>query len=457
MKRSLMFVLCVVAINVEASTVPYVLSSQMRESDPMVMDIVYKIESDKETVNTRALAFQDGERSFKTVIRPETFIEGTDANIGDNVAANVEHKLSWKVSSDWNIDLAKVSFEILTSDVAQLPMKTRTIPATDKNQAITIAYNDQHDSDIFNALLWWYACGDEYLVNNSGKIKTADRVIFAQDSSINNDARESILSWLYAKYGWECAPDGNLGHYTSEATRDNVTAIKTDTKPNALYLGRKAYCVIDVSAGPNAERYPVTYLDTDTPVGPDSEYRTTKILLRRIESGVPYYIGVTTITHKQYSLVTGSDIDGDERYPIRVSWNQVRGDASIYNWSTTKDVDQASFIGLLRAKTGLEIDLPSDDQWTKSNLADYGFGMLARIYWKDSDCGSANDYGIYPSYFAQLVRYGSGWIGVRGYWSFFEATESAYSSRKVDSDASTCHIAQDTIMIGFRIAFDANN
>ena len=87
-------------------TTPIVLSSKMRENAPTIMDVTYIVHSTADTVNVRALAFEDGERSFWKVVRPETFEndpEGnpTVQNIGDNIEVSVPHKLSWKVSSDW--------------------------------------------------------------------------------------------------------------------------------------------------------------------------------------------------------------------------------------------------------------------------------------------------------------------------------------------------------------------
>jgi hypothetical protein len=99
-------------------TDPVILSCLVRKNDPTILDVKYIVYSQNPTVNVRALAFQDGERSFLKVVRPETFVKDssgkdTAQNIGDNIPANVEHTLSWKVSADWATDLAKVKFEVL--------------------------------------------------------------------------------------------------------------------------------------------------------------------------------------------------------------------------------------------------------------------------------------------------------------------------------------------------------
>lgn len=388
--------------NLQKREMPFVLSSKMRKSDKTIMDVTYIVASSKSTANVRALAFQDGERSFWKVIKPKTFVKdedgiNTSGNIGDGVPANKVLHLAWKVPSDWDIDIAKVKFEILTSETAQLPMKTMTIPATAKNPAMTIAYNSQTDADIFNALLWHWANGVTDLLNNNGdgyidldhpypnqvdttNIRIVDRTTIAN--------RPEALRYVYAKMGWEPLEGGNLMDYVRKSTRKDLwfnsgnqtCAIKTSTKPENLYLGEKAYCVIDVSGGKDAASYPVTYLDTEPVNGWGDEYKTTKILLRRCEAGKfmmqnnkevtltkPFYMGVFTVTQKQYEQVMGTNPtpaarQGDLR-PVEISWNVIRGNSSIYNWPTVKTVDSTTFVGKVQAKTGLKFDLPTEAHW----------------------------------------------------------------------------------------------
>jgi hypothetical protein len=144
-----------------------IISSKIRENDPTIMDVVYKVMSSKPTVKVRALAFEDGERSFAKVVRPETFVDGTAPANWDAVEANVEHTLSWKVSSDWATRLAKVKFEILASDGDLLPLELRTIPASDQYGKMKISWNAITESQVFDALLWLYAskCDDLKLIN----------------------------------------------------------------------------------------------------------------------------------------------------------------------------------------------------------------------------------------------------------------------------------------------------
>ena len=81
----------------------------------------------------------------------------------------------------------------------------------------------------------------------------------------------------------------------------------------------------------------------------------------------PFYMGVFTITQKQYMQVMGSNPTpsghtGNMR-PVEISWNVIRGNSATYNWPTVKTVDPNTFIGKFQSKTGLNFDLPTEPQW----------------------------------------------------------------------------------------------
>lgn len=144
----------------------------------------------------------------------------------------------------------------------------------------------------------------------------------------------------------------------------------------ALGAGGAPYYVIDLSGGTNASYYPLEILDGEPAGGWTDEHKTTKLVLRRIDPGTfmmcnqvqvtltrPFFIGVFEVTQKQYELVTGatpSFKQGDMLPVEQVSWNDIRGNCS---WPTDTSVSNNSFMGLLRARTGLAFDLPTEAQW----------------------------------------------------------------------------------------------
>ena len=140
------------------------------------------------------------------------------------------------------------------------------------------------------------------------------------------------------------------------------------------------YCVVDLSAGPNADKYPVSYLAAEPKGGWTDEYKTKKLVLRRIEPGKfkmcgqydvtltkPFYCGIFEVTQKQYELVTGSNpsqFRGDMRPVEKVSYDMIRGKNAGAKWPASSAVDSSSFIGKIRERTGIEgFDLPTEAQW----------------------------------------------------------------------------------------------
>ncbi len=203
------------------------------------------------------------------------------------------------------------------------------------------------------------------------------------------------------------------GHKIEDSgARAVVTAWPLENTPD--------YMVVDISscAQPNAQTYyPAADFLPGGVLG-NSDYRTTALVMRKIMAkGVSwrmgsttaesrrnadredihvatlannYYIGVFPITQSQWSLVaTNSSVEGfytverDMRAMELVSYNEIRLKANsnaaatadeISNYSWPKDPHPSSYLGLLRLKTGLDFDLPSEAQWEFAARAGNGSG-----------------------------------------------------------------------------------
>ncbi|MBO7542704.1 SUMF1/EgtB/PvdO family nonheme iron enzyme [bacterium] len=176
----------------------------------------------------------------------------------------------------------------------------------------------------------------------------------------------------------------------------------------ALHPSPKKYMVVDLSGGTSASSYPVSYLTSVPEGGWGAEYKTTKLVLRLVEPGTftmgspvgetgrdhnhpdretqhtvtltkPYYIGVFETTQKQYELIKGTnpaDLNIGSEYPVeQVSYDMIRGNDQGKNWPADNNVDSDSFMGVLRAKTGLTFDLPTEAQWEYACRAETGTAL----------------------------------------------------------------------------------
>ena len=173
---------------------------------------------------------------------------------------------------------------------------------------------------------------------------------------------------------WDSAADWPGGH-SSEFT---VTAM-AEAKENW-----PRYLVVDLNTG----------AITTSSTGPDlsdDTCRTTELWLRRIQKGTftmgspdtevgrfssetqhqvtlteDFYIGVFPITQKQFFLVYGSNpsnYQGDTRPVEKINYGILRGESKGAGWPSSNEVDEDSFLGKLRAKTGRDFDLPTEAQW----------------------------------------------------------------------------------------------
>ena len=201
-----------------------IVHSKMRKNNPTLMDVDYIVHKDGVKgmqVKVRALAFEDGVRSFGKVVRPETFVNDTDGNptvqnIGDNIDANVEHGLSWKVSSDWVTRLSKVKFEVLACDGALLPMETTIIPVSDRYGKMQISWNRHTNDQILDALMWLYADKAAGLTLENGALKAGGKTL-ANGTSLSDAA--AAAEFVYRSMGFDGVLSGALLNYVNEETR----------------------------------------------------------------------------------------------------------------------------------------------------------------------------------------------------------------------------------------------
>ena len=195
-------------------------SASIRGEDPTIMDITFAIckSGMKEfppVVRGRFLAFEDGVRDFAKVMRPETFVDNTVPFDLNAIEANRLHALSWKVSSDWATRLAKVKSEVLTLDNDLLPVKLRTIPASEQYGKMKISLNTITDTQVFNALLWQYADKDSGLSLSNGVLRNGATQL-ASGTSVSG---ANATQYVFTKMGFDGVLSGARLNYANRETR----------------------------------------------------------------------------------------------------------------------------------------------------------------------------------------------------------------------------------------------
>ena len=213
----------------------------------------------------------------------------------------------------------------------------------------------------------------------------------------------------------------------SDCARAVVTAWALDNTPTYMVVSLDVAKTVDgaITYYPGVDYLPKSsYEQVGAAVTNNPAYKTTKLLMRKImASGIAwtmgstadetrqrsatqeqpnvvsltnnYYIGVFEFTQRQWALVaTNSSAkanfsnsgDEDDMRPMeKVSYNELRNThstsastTSVSAGTLTVEPSSDSLCGLLRLRTGLDFDLPSEAQWEFACRAGHGSG-----YWND--------------------------------------------------------------------------
>ena len=184
--------------------------------------------------------------------------------------------------------------------------------------------------------------------------------------------------------------------YSNAWATNAAVGAKAVVKAMPVLKQKPEYVVIDLGGGTNATHYPVSYLDAVPEGGWSDEFKTSKLVLRHIPAGSfvmgaratdcpgavntnlhlvtitkDFYLGVFSITQRQWELVMGnrpSYFTNETCYATRpvenVSYQDIRGKNRGVQWPQTTDVDDGSFMDVVRRKVGMNgFDLPTEAQW----------------------------------------------------------------------------------------------
>lgn len=195
-----------------------VISTEVRKTDPTILDVRYVIRGVYDAVNVKTLAFENGTRSWANVVRPETFIanvDGSASQVGDGMPCNVTNSFAWRVSADYKNNLAKLRVEVFVEPEDLLPLEFMQIPDYDGHPALEFSYNTLTDVNVMNALYWLYADKDVRLTLVSGQLKSGSTRL-ANGTSLD---RENAVGYVFQKLGYERLTNSNYLPYVNAETR----------------------------------------------------------------------------------------------------------------------------------------------------------------------------------------------------------------------------------------------
>lgn len=222
---------------------------------------------------------------------------------------------------------------------------------------------------------------------------TPDADIYIYPTALDGDRRIALSPRTLTGDGAAAPVKAGTHRMTWDMAADNPDLHSSDfTVTIHAYTGAAPYMIVDLSSGPESTHYPVTYSNA-CPDLTDSAYRTTKMVFKLVLPGTfmmgsptteegrsnnetlhevtltkPLYMAIYECTRQQWFQVMGAwpreyknnRADGPAQY---ISWTAIRGSVAALTWPETEQVDNGSFMGNLRMRTGLTFDLPTEAQW----------------------------------------------------------------------------------------------
>ncbi|MBO7542569.1 formylglycine-generating enzyme family protein [bacterium] len=207
-----------------------------------------------------------------------------------------------------------------------------------------------------------------------GKLKDGTEKLLEDMGRLEYDGASGIVAGT-GKHKLTWIPDAD---YTNVMDEVELRVEYEDVTEQANYL------VLDTTSDKMR-------VSSDAPDTADDKCCTDELWLRRIEPGTfimgspedelgrrsdetqhevtltkAYYIGVFEMTQKQLQNIIGANpscYKGDVRPVECVPYNMLRGTKDGSAWPNNNRVDESSFLGRLKKRTGNIFDLPTEAQW----------------------------------------------------------------------------------------------
>jgi len=188
---------------VEFNCIPYAtVIRNCQRLGSSILDIDYIVEDDDiPTVTVYALAFTNDTPSFVSCLPINSFVEGTEANIGTNITVGVTNRISWEVGADWHVNYGDLRIAILAKDDRELlDIHWLHLPAVESNPALTINRYPVTENDLLNLWFWVIASGNTAVNLAGGQVTGVgggdDGELLASDAGTTTRGREFLFDML---------------------------------------------------------------------------------------------------------------------------------------------------------------------------------------------------------------------------------------------------------------------
>ena len=311
------------------------------------------------------------------------------------------------------------------------------------------------------------ADGDEFLITltatSSMGTKSYSATTYRSDPI--GVAGQNRLTWDFGK------------DYPNVKATDLEISVTATPFTNSVSGG--VYMVIDLAEGKDAKRYPVWFTTKDPvhSVNAEDACKTTEFWFKRIKVApfkfmsadtVPnglftvkftkdFYMGVFETTQQQWFQVMGTwpsfytnlayrATRPAEKLPLDGSASGVFGHN---NWPTKMEPTEKSFVGRMRAKTGLaSFNLPTEAQWEFANRCGYN-GTTNPAYKQSEICFNRGDGDASSGLEAGPVCVGTYPPNPWGLYEMFGNANEMCADSGVDEDKLPVLYADEIEQFGF--------
>jgi hypothetical protein len=203
-----------------------------------ILDIDFEIiDTDDATATAGLIAAVNGEfEDLSKLIIPTSWAEGTESKIGQPIATNEIHRVSWYVKGDWNELSGDLKIGVLCGDARRTkPVDLHFLKLPFEEGSLTISRYPIFDQDVSKYLLFELATGSSNLSLSDGKIKDAEGEILAETGTLGEPGSTGSMVGVVGILSTPAGRDffmNALGY--SWATSAELTLAKEAATPGSI-------------------------------------------------------------------------------------------------------------------------------------------------------------------------------------------------------------------------------